>query len=60
MKLNLKENTILIGMLNPSKNKNQINKIIKKKLSLFLRIITSNYKSSINGRFIFSIKFSWI
>ena len=26
-----KENTILIGMLNPSKNKNQIGKIIKKK-----------------------------
>ena len=25
----LKENTILIGMLNPSKNKNQIDKIIK-------------------------------
>ena len=27
----LKENTILIGMLNPSKNKNQISKIIDKK-----------------------------
>ena len=27
----LKDNTILIGMLNPSKNKNQINKIIEKK-----------------------------
>ena len=32
----LKENTILIGMLNPSKNKNQIDKIIQKKLNLFL------------------------
>ena len=32
----LKENTILIGMLNPSKNKNQIDKIINKILSLFL------------------------
>ncbi len=31
----LKENTILIGMLNPSKNKNQINKIIDKKIKLF-------------------------
>ena len=28
--LNLKENTILIGMLNPTKNKNLIDKIIKK------------------------------
>ena len=28
----LKENTILIGMFNPSKNKNQINKIINKKI----------------------------
>ena len=26
-----KDNTILVGMLNPSKNKNQINKIIEKK-----------------------------
>ncbi len=31
----LKDNTILIGMLNPSKNKNQINKIIDKKIKLF-------------------------
>ena len=30
-----KENTILIGMLNPSKNKNQIDKIIKKKIKPF-------------------------
>ena len=31
----LKENIILIGMLNPSKNKNQIDKIIKKKIKPF-------------------------
>ena len=31
----LKEKTILIGMLNPSKNKDQINEIIKKKVSTF-------------------------
>ena len=31
----LKEKTILIGMLNPSKNKDQINKIIKKKIKTF-------------------------
>ena len=31
----LKEKTILIGMLNPSKNKNQINEIIKKNVSIF-------------------------
>jgi len=31
----LKENTILIGMLNPSLNKNQIDKIIKKKVKTF-------------------------
>ncbi len=31
----LKENTILIGMLNPSKNKNQIEKIIHKKIKIF-------------------------
>ena len=32
---NLKENTILIGMLNPSKNKSQIDKIINKKIMPF-------------------------
>ena len=31
----LKENTILIGMLNPTKNKKQINKIIDKKINPF-------------------------
>tara|TARA_B100001093_G_scaffold317028_1_gene302440 strand:+ start:170 stop:1264 length:1095 start_codon:yes stop_codon:yes gene_type:complete len=31
----LKENTILVGMLNPSKNKNRIGKIINKKIKLF-------------------------
>jgi NAD(P) transhydrogenase subunit alpha len=31
----LKEKTILIGMLNPTKNKNQINEIIKKKINIF-------------------------
>ncbi len=31
----LKENTILIGMLNPSKNKSQIEKIINKKIKIF-------------------------
>ena len=31
----IKENTILIGMLNPSKNKDQINEILKKKINLF-------------------------
>ena len=31
----LKDNTIIIGMLNPSKNKNQINKIIDKKIKPF-------------------------
>ena len=31
----LKENSVLIGMLNPSKNKNQIDKIINKKIKTF-------------------------
>ena len=31
----LKEKTILIGMLNPSKNKNQIEKIVKKNIKIF-------------------------
>jgi len=32
---NLKEKTILIGMFNPSKNKDQINEIVKKRLNIF-------------------------
>ena len=32
---NLKEKTILIGMLNPSQNKNKINEILKKKINIF-------------------------
>ena len=32
---NLKENTILIGMINSSKNKNHINDILKKKINIF-------------------------
>ena len=31
----LRDNTILIGMLNPSKNKNQIDKIVNKKIKTF-------------------------
>ena len=31
----IKENTILIGMMNPSKNQNSISKILKKKINLF-------------------------
>jgi NAD(P) transhydrogenase subunit alpha len=33
--LNLKDNTILIGMLNPSKNHKQLNEILKKKINVF-------------------------
>ena len=40
----LRENTILIGMLNPSNNQNQISKIINKKIKIFFtRIITQDY-----------------
>ncbi|MDC1212818.1 Re/Si-specific NAD(P)(+) transhydrogenase subunit alpha, partial [Pelagibacteraceae bacterium] len=33
--INLKEKTILVGMLNPSKNKSQINEIVKKNIHAF-------------------------
>ena len=32
---NLKDKTILIGMINPSKNQNKINNILKKKINIF-------------------------
>ena len=31
----LKDNTILVGMLNPSKNKNQLNQILQRKVNIF-------------------------
>ena len=57
---NLKEKTILIGMFNPSQNKNIINEIIKKIKYIFTRTFTTYYKSSIYGCFIITIKFGWL
>ena len=57
--INLKAKTILIGMLNPSKNKDKFREIIKKKYKyLFVRVATKNNSSTINGRLVFSIKLS--
>ena len=39
----LKQNTILIGMLNPAKNKDQIDKIINKKIKKLLTRTTTSY-----------------
>ena len=36
---NLKENTIIIGMLNPTKNQKQLNEIIKKDKFIFIGIV---------------------
>ena len=56
---NLKEKTILIGMLNPSKNSKKIQQLLKKKNRRFhIRITTTYYKSSVDGCSIISIKSS--
>ena len=55
-----KDNSILIGMLNPSKNKKQIDKIIDKKIKPFSLEFFLELQSSINGCFILSIEFGWI
>ena len=57
---NLNEKTILIGMFNPSQNKNKINEIIKKHKVIFSRTSTTYYSSSIYGCVVFTIKFSWL
>ena len=45
----IKENTILIGALNPYKKQRKIRKSRKKNKCFFSRAITQNNKSSING-----------
>ena len=57
----IKENQILIGILNPYNNKEKLENLAKKKINLFsLRITSKNYKSSINGYIIFASKSSWL
>ena len=57
----LKNKSILIGMLNPSKNQVKLKEILKKKCKyFFIRAIASYIKSPINGRPIISVKFSRI
>ena len=58
---NLNEKTILIGMFNPSQNKNKINEIIKKNIKLFsLELLPRITRGSIYGCVVFTIKFSWL
>ena len=59
--LKIKENQTLIGVLNPYKNKEQLENLAKKKnKSFFFRTASKNYKSSIYGYIIFSSKPSWL
>ena len=48
----LKENQILVGVLNPYQNKEKLDALVKKKSKFFFRIVTKNYKSTIYGYFI--------
>ena len=56
-----KENQVLIGVLNPFKNKNLISDMVKSKIyNFFIRVTTKNNESSINGYIILTSKPSWI
>ena len=55
----LKQNTILVGMLNPNKNKEIISEIVKKKNKhIFIRTTSAYNQGSVNGCSVISIKFS--
>ena len=57
----LKENQILIGVLNPFTNKAKIENLIKKKINNFsLELLPRITRCSIYGYFIITSKFSWI
>ena len=57
----LKENQNLIGVFNPYINKEIISVLSKKKNQcIFIRIVTKNYKSPIDGYSFISSQFSWI
>ena len=53
----LKENQILIGVLDPFKNQEIINDLKKKNQMFFIRNVAKNYKSTINGYTFFTSKF---
>ena len=54
----LKENQIIIGILNPFKNNDKLTELNKKKLIVFLLRCFQNHQSTIYGCFIFTSKFS--
>ena len=55
----LKENKIVIGVLNPYDNKDKLESLAKKKNKcLFFRTSSKNYQSTIYGYIVFSSKFS--
>ena len=57
----IRENQSLIGVLDPYNNKEQLENLAKKKnKSFFIRVITKNHKSSVNGYTFFTSKSCWI
>ena len=57
----LKENQILIGVLNPYNNKEKLQNLAKKKINLFsLELLPRITRSSSYGYIIISSKFSWL
>ena len=55
----IKNKSILIGQFDPISNKEMINKMIRKDIKIFsLNLLPRNYKSTVNGCFVFSSKYS--
>ena len=58
---NLKENQIIIGVFNPSKNENVLKNLAKKKFkNIFSRTSSKNISCTINGCFIIPIQLGWL
>ena len=56
-----KEGSILIGQFDSNSNKDNVQKLLKKKYQdFFIKFIAQNYKSSINGCSFFTSKSSWL
>ena len=55
---NMDQNKIIIGILNPYQNKEELDELVKKKnYMFFVRVTSKNYKSSVYGCAFFTGKF---
>ena len=56
----IKENKLLIGVLNPYENKEKLEKLVKKNIKVFSLELLPNNQSTIYGHIVFTSKSCWI